>query len=144
MSLSSFLATGFQLNFFPLEVMNFKSTASFTILQQFQYFFSLVFAINRCFRECFSLPSQSNLVLTPRKCSKGPPFKRKTRYTQHAPCCRVRDLKFSGMRSIAFHRQVYNNNTDFAHSSHLDFRFPTRWQGTFLGSKTFCRISSFR
>ena len=24
---------------------------------------------------------------------------------------------FSGMRSIAFHRQVYNNNTDVAHPS---------------------------
>ena len=33
-------------------------------------------------------------------------------------------FKFSAMRSIAFYRQVFNNNTDVAHPSHSDFRFP--------------------
>ena len=34
-----------------------------------------------------------------------------------SPCAKHATSNFSGMRSIAFHRQVYNNNTDVAHPS---------------------------
>ena len=34
-----------------------------------------------------------------------------------SPCAKHGTSNFSGMRSIAFHRQVYNNNTDVAHPS---------------------------
>ena len=105
-------------------MVNFKSTASFIILQQFQHFLSLVFALNRCFRECYSLPSQSHCSNAAKVFKRPAIFEEKSRCILHAPCCKARDFKFCRMQSIAFHRQVYNNNTDIAHSSHSDFRFP--------------------